>query len=197
MTAPPTPTFTVTCNANGGIGGTSFTVDQGTSVNPNAWCNTVSRSGHTFAGWSPGTTTVNSNTTFVAQWTVNHIPVWEYRLAQNNGFQADTRTLSMPESTILSNFTRTATLSCQRRDTALPTSQQAWQGATCPSGNWRLESGTGSNFTCSISGATLTIRPNAAIGSFGGCASVWTPNSTANWTNPSRFEFVINLTIAP
>ena len=72
MTAPPTPTFTVTCNANGGTGGTSFTVNQGTLVNPNTWCNTVSRSGHTFAGWSPGTTTVNSNTTFVAQWTVIH-----------------------------------------------------------------------------------------------------------------------------
>lgn len=60
--------YTITFNANGGVGGTSQELEYGAAiVEP-----TVTREGYTFKGWNPSVpATVSGNATYEAQWTVN------------------------------------------------------------------------------------------------------------------------------
>ena len=64
--------YTVTFDANGGVGGTSTVQDHGTeTVVP-----TVTRTGYTFTGWSPSVrATVTGNVTYTAQWEINQYTV--------------------------------------------------------------------------------------------------------------------------
>ena len=64
---------TVTFNANGGTGGTQVTNYYGEPLT----APTVSRTGHTFTGWSPSvpSTMPAANTTYVAQWTPNEYTI--------------------------------------------------------------------------------------------------------------------------
>jgi len=59
----------VTFDANGGTGGTSKTLIIGSTLT----APTVTRTGYTFAGWSPSvpSTVPSENTTYTAQWTAN------------------------------------------------------------------------------------------------------------------------------
>lgn len=59
--------YTITFNANGGNGGTSSSVLYGDL--PSA--PTVTRTGYTFAGWSPAVVAVTESTTYTAQWNAN------------------------------------------------------------------------------------------------------------------------------
>ena len=61
--------YTATFNANGGTGGTMKTQDYGTALA----APTVTRTGYTFAGWSPAvpSTMPAADTTYVAQWTAD------------------------------------------------------------------------------------------------------------------------------
>lgn len=61
--------YTATFNANGGTGGTTKTQDYGTALT----APTVTRTGYTFARWSPPvpTTMPDADKTYVAQWTPN------------------------------------------------------------------------------------------------------------------------------
>ena len=61
-------TYTITFNANGGVGGISQELEYGvTIVAP-----TVTREGYTFSGWQPAVpATVSGPATYEAQWTVN------------------------------------------------------------------------------------------------------------------------------
>ncbi len=65
--------YTVTFDANGGVGGTSCSQDYGTSI----VVPTVTRTGYTFKGWSPSVAaTVPANdVTYTAQWTPNKYTV--------------------------------------------------------------------------------------------------------------------------
>ena len=58
--------YTVTFDANGGVGGWSREMEYGTEIN----APTVTREGYTFAGWQPALlgTVPASNVTFTAQW---------------------------------------------------------------------------------------------------------------------------------
>ena len=62
--------YTATFNANGGTGGTTKTQNYGTALT----APTVTRTGYTFNGWSPAvpSTMPAANTTYTAQWTINH-----------------------------------------------------------------------------------------------------------------------------
>jgi uncharacterized repeat protein (TIGR02543 family) len=62
-------TYTVTFDANGGQGGKIEVLDFGTALS----APTVTRTGHTFAGWVPDvlSTVPAEDVTYVAQWTVN------------------------------------------------------------------------------------------------------------------------------
>jgi hypothetical protein len=59
--------YTITWDANGGTGGTTTTVNHGTTPTPP----TVTRTGYTFASWSPTIVAATANTTYTAQWTIN------------------------------------------------------------------------------------------------------------------------------
>ena len=61
--------YTVTFNANGGVGGTSGKQDFGTTI----VVPTVTRTGYTFVGWSPSvaSTVPAYNVTYRAQWEIN------------------------------------------------------------------------------------------------------------------------------
>ncbi|MEI6579059.1 MAG: InlB B-repeat-containing protein, partial [Eubacteriales bacterium] len=62
--------YSVTFDANSGIGGTGpTTLDQGTALT----APTVTRTGYTFAGWSPTmpATVPGANTTYTAQWAID------------------------------------------------------------------------------------------------------------------------------
>ena len=65
--------YTATFDANGGTGGTQKTQDYGTALT----APTVSKTGYTFAGWSPTvpSTMPAENKTYVAQWTANQYRV--------------------------------------------------------------------------------------------------------------------------
>ena len=65
--------YTVTFDANGGIGSTSRNQDYDTAI----VAPTVMRTGHTFAGWSPSVaaTVPASNVTYTAQWEINQYTV--------------------------------------------------------------------------------------------------------------------------
>ena len=65
--------YTVTFNANGGTGGTSGRQNYGSAIA----APTVTRTGYTFAGWSPAVdaTVPANNVTYTAQWTVNQYTV--------------------------------------------------------------------------------------------------------------------------
>ena len=65
--------YNLTFNANGGIGGSNSTVVFGSSITPPA----VSKTGYTFMGWSPSvpSTVPANNTTYTAQWQVNHYTI--------------------------------------------------------------------------------------------------------------------------
>ena len=65
--------YTVTFNANGGVGGRSVTQDYGTKLSAPV----VTRTGYTFAGWSPevAAKVPASNVTYTAQWTANQYTV--------------------------------------------------------------------------------------------------------------------------
>ena len=65
--------YTVTFNANGGVGGTSGKQDYGTAIA----MPTVTRKGYTFKGWTPSVAeTVPANdVTYTAQWEVNQYAV--------------------------------------------------------------------------------------------------------------------------
>ena len=67
-----TPTlYTITFNANGGVGGTTVTQAAGTTLT----APTVTREGYTFVKWEPAVpaTTPATNTTYVAQWKKNTV----------------------------------------------------------------------------------------------------------------------------
>lgn len=65
-------TYTVTFNANGGSGGTTVSGTYGSSLTAPS----VSRSGYTFAGWSPSVpSTITGNATYTAQWNANSYTV--------------------------------------------------------------------------------------------------------------------------
>ena len=59
--------YTITFDANGGIGGTTPSVPYGTM--PQAPI--VTKEGYTFASWSPAIETVTGVATYTAQWTIN------------------------------------------------------------------------------------------------------------------------------
>ena len=65
--------YTVTFNANGGTGGWSRSIDYGSTLA----APTVTRTGYTFAGWTPAvpTTVQAENATFSAQWEINQYTV--------------------------------------------------------------------------------------------------------------------------
>ncbi|MBR4653495.1 MAG: InlB B-repeat-containing protein, partial [Kiritimatiellae bacterium] len=65
--------YTVTFDANGGVGGTIGQQDYGTSI----VVPTVTREGYTFAGWSPAVaaTVPASDVTYAAQWTIDQYTV--------------------------------------------------------------------------------------------------------------------------
>ena len=65
--------YTVTFNANGGIGGASGKQDYGSSI----VAPKVTREGYTFAGWSPtvAATVPTSDVTYTAQWIINQYTV--------------------------------------------------------------------------------------------------------------------------
>ena len=67
--------YTVTFNANGGTGGKTMTLNYGAKLT----APTVTRTGYTFAGWSPTVpaTVPAINTTYTAQWTKNQSPIPE------------------------------------------------------------------------------------------------------------------------
>ncbi len=61
----PAPTYQITFDANGGVGGEVQTVTEGdTPVPP-----TVTRTGYTFEGWSPTIAPAAADATYTAQWT--------------------------------------------------------------------------------------------------------------------------------
>ena len=64
-----TNSYTITFDANGGVGGWSREMEYGTEIN----APTVTREGYTFNGWSPSVpaTVPAGNTTYTAQWKVN------------------------------------------------------------------------------------------------------------------------------
>ena len=65
--------YTATFDANGGTGGKTVTQNYGTALA----APTVTRTGYTFAGWSPAvpSTMLAGNVTYVAQWTKNKYTV--------------------------------------------------------------------------------------------------------------------------
>ena len=65
--------YAVTFDANGGVGGWSSNMVYGTAIA----APTVTRTGHTFKGWSPSVaaTVPASNVTYVAQWEINRYAV--------------------------------------------------------------------------------------------------------------------------
>jgi uncharacterized repeat protein (TIGR02543 family) len=63
--------YTITWDANGGTGGTTTTVNHGTTPTPP----TVTKTGNTFTGWSPAIVPATGNTTYTAQWTVNQYTI--------------------------------------------------------------------------------------------------------------------------
>ena len=65
--------YTVTFNANGGVGGSSGKQDYGTAI----VVPTVTRTGYTFVGWSPSvaSTVPAYNVTYSAQWEINKYTV--------------------------------------------------------------------------------------------------------------------------
>lgn len=63
--------YTITWNANNGAGSVIETLAYGTTPVPP----TVTRTGYTFAGWTPTIATVTENATYDAQWTINTYPI--------------------------------------------------------------------------------------------------------------------------
>ena len=65
--------YTVTFDANGGVGGTSCTLDYESAIA----APTVTRTGHTFKGWSPSVaaTVPFGGATYTAQWEINQYTV--------------------------------------------------------------------------------------------------------------------------
>jgi hypothetical protein len=59
----------ITFDANGGIGGETQTVENGTMPIPPA----VTREGYSFAGWTPEITAATADTTYTAQWISNTV----------------------------------------------------------------------------------------------------------------------------
>ena len=65
--------YTMTFDANGGVGGKTIVLDYGSPLSAPA----VTREGHTFNGWSPGvpSTVPDGDATYTAQWLVNKYTV--------------------------------------------------------------------------------------------------------------------------
>ena len=64
--------YTLTFDANGGTGGTSFKIVYGATL-PKSYIPTVTRPGYTFIGWFPAVPSLapGGNTTYTAQWAPN------------------------------------------------------------------------------------------------------------------------------
>ena len=94
--------YSVTFDANGGEGGKTQTLDYGAAIA----APTVTRTGHTFAGWSPVVASVVPayNVTYTAQWTVNKYTV---TFDANGGDGGKSETLNYGSAIVCPGVTRT------------------------------------------------------------------------------------------
>ena len=93
----PAGPYTMTFDANGGIGGATETLDYGAALA----APTVTREGYTFAGWSPSVpaSVPAANVTYTAQWQINQYTV---AFDANGGTMAGDGTLTTNAWTLLS-----------------------------------------------------------------------------------------------
>ena len=79
--------YEITFDANGGLGGTTLTVEEGeTPVAPE-----VTREGYDFLGWEPEVAPATEDTTYVAQWAIK---TYEIEFDANGGTGSETKTVN-------------------------------------------------------------------------------------------------------
>lgn len=102
-TVPFSPEYTITFDANGGIGGGDQTVTLGDIPTPP----TVTRVGYTFAGWSPAIVPVTGAATYTALWTKNNYTV-TYDANGGTGTTASSlHTYDTAQALTVNGFTKT------------------------------------------------------------------------------------------
>jgi hypothetical protein len=102
-TVPFSPAYTITFDANGGIGGADQTVTLGDTPTPP----TVTRVGYIFTNWTPAIVPAAGAVTYTAQWTKNNYTV-TYDANGGTGTTADSlHTYDTAQALTVNGFTKT------------------------------------------------------------------------------------------